>query len=204
MAINTFSTLKSAVGDWLDRTDIDNAIDNMISLMESRLYRSLRVRDMESALSVTISSGVATLPTDFLALKYAYIDGSPAKPMMVQSADWVLRNHPLRSSTAKPTFVAVDAGTLIFGPFPDSDYTVKGTYYAKPAALSATNESNFLVTDWPDLALYGTLVHSAMFLGQDSRLTVWEAAYQEIFDSVMSAEKAERFPPTVALAVSAQ
>jgi len=47
MAINTFSTLKSAVADWLDRDDIGNAIDNMIGLMESRLYSQLRVRGKE-------------------------------------------------------------------------------------------------------------------------------------------------------------
>jgi len=203
MAINSFSTLKTAVLDWLDRDDIGDAVDNMVSLMEARLYSRLRVRGMETALSETIASGTITLPSDFLEFKHAYLDTTPTVALEFKPADWVQKRYPTRTSSGRPQFAAVDAGTLIFGPYPDSGYAVAGTYYARPAALSVSNETNFLTTSWPDLLLYGTLVHSAMYLGQDSRLSAWEVAYDDAFKRITSADKREGFPAGVALRATA-
>ena len=204
MAINTFSTLKTAVADWLDRDDISSAIDNMISLMEARLYTELRVRDMEAALSLTVASGTVTLPTDFIEFKSVYINGSPIQAVEFQSAHWIRANFPQRSSSGKPRYAALDAGTLIFAPYPDSTYSVLGTYYARPTALSVSNETNFLTTKAPDILLYGTLTHSALYLGQDARLPAWLAAYEEALSRLMLAERSERYPSAVPLRATAQ
>ena len=199
MAINTFSTLKSAVADWLDRDDIGNAIDNMIGLMESRLYSQLRVRNMESALSETIASGTITLPSDWIEAKSIYINSSPIRVLEFKSLDWLQKQYPTRSSSGKPIYAALSTTTMVFGPYPDSTYEVAGTYYARPSALSTSNESNWLTTNWPDLLLYGTLVHSALYLGQDARLPLWEAAYQDCFNRIMGNERGEAYPKGVAL-----
>ena len=199
MAINTFSTLKSAVADWLDRDDIGNAIDTMIGLMESRLYSQLRVRNMESALSETIASGVITLPTDLIEFKAIYINSSPIQALEFKNLDWLQSHYPTRSSSGKPLYAALSTTTMAFGPYPDSAYEVAGTYYARPTALSTSNESNFLTTTWPDLLLYGTLTHSALYLGQDARLPMWEMAYQDAFTRIMRSERREAYPAGVSL-----
>lgn len=200
MAINTYSTLKTAVADWLDRDDIGDAIGNMISLMESRLYSQLRVRNMEAALSETIASGVITLPTDLIEFKSIYINSSPIQTLEFKSLDWLQSHYPTRSSSGKPKYAALSATTMVFGPYPDSTtYTVAGTYYARPAALSTSNESNFLTTTWPDLLLYGTLLQSAAYLGQDVRLAMWEAAYQDALMRIMRSERREAYPAGAAL-----
>jgi hypothetical protein len=199
MAINTFSTLKSAVADWLDRDDIDAAIVTMIGLMETRLYSQLRVRNMESALSETISSGVITLPTDLIEFKAIYIDSSPIQAVEFKNLDWIHQQYPTRSSSGKPAYAALSSTTMVFGPYPDSAYNVAGIYYARPTALSASNETNFLTTTWPDLLFYGTLVHSALYLGQDARMAAWEGAYQDALTRIMRSERRESYPAGVAL-----
>ena len=60
MAITSFTTLKAAVEDYLDRTDIPGPITDAIMFGENRIYRDVRVADMEKALSATTSSGVIT------------------------------------------------------------------------------------------------------------------------------------------------
>ena len=73
MSITTYADLKNAVASRLRRSDTSGYIDDWITLAETDIYRRLRTKDMETALSVAISSGVAALPTSYLELKYAYV-----------------------------------------------------------------------------------------------------------------------------------
>lgn len=204
MAITSYSSLKTEIADWLERDDISNAIDTMIDLVEADLYRDLRVVDMESTLSVAISSGAMTLPSDWLEAKFIYIDGSPVSPLEFRSSDWLVREYPTRSSSGKPVFCAISGSTLIFGPYPDSNYTVSGIYYARPTALSTSNETNFLITKHPDVLLYGALAHSAGYIGDDPRMPMWQALYEKAKSGIAVEDNRERFPRRTALRVSPQ
>ena len=50
-------------------------------------------------------------------------------------------------------------------------------YYQKIAALSDSNTTNWLLTYAPDVYLYGSLLHSAPYLKEDERVTVWGQLY---------------------------
>ena len=78
MALGTYSDLQTAIATWLNRTDLTAYIPDFIALAEERVYRNLRVKAMETALNDTIASGVIAVPSDYIELKSAYIDGSPA------------------------------------------------------------------------------------------------------------------------------
>jgi hypothetical protein len=179
MAINNFSTLKTAVQNWIDRTDIADRVDEFISLGEARIYRELRIRAMETALSDTISSGVIGVPADFRALKHAYVNGSPTQWLEEQKAEFIYENYPTRSVTSKPRFIAQDGGNFIFGPYPDSAYTIKGTYYAALTALGTVNETNWFTTNAPDLLLFAALTEAAGFEMNDEKEAKWLARYEQ-------------------------
>lgn len=178
MALSTFTELSAAIANWLNRTDLTNEIVDFITLAETKIYRNVRVRAMEKSLSVVIGSGVAVMPSDYLELKHAYIDGSPVQTLERTLLDTVFTKYPTRSSTGKPIFIADNVDNFEFGPYPDSAYTLKGTYYAKLTALSAANETNWLITDNPDLILFAALIESVSFTGDTQRLTEWAAKYE--------------------------
>lgn len=201
MAITTFSTLKSAAADWLDRDDIGDAIETMIGLAEARIYRELRIRAMESALSVSISSGVAAVPADYQELRFAYLDTTPVQHLQISDPEWLYAIYPTRSASGAPQYISREGLNFIFGPYPDSGYTLKGIYYASLTAMSVSNETNWFTANAPDLLLYGTLAHSALYLGQDARLDSWEAAYQEAKNRVVAQDKQERYPRGMSLSV---
>ena len=48
MAINTYSTLQTAVANWLDRDDLADRVPEFISLAEATFNRVLRIRSMET------------------------------------------------------------------------------------------------------------------------------------------------------------
>lgn len=181
MAFTTYSGLKTTLGVWLARTDaaddLNVYVDDFIDLAEERLARDVRIWGIEKALSDTIASGVIAVPSDFTELKHAYISGDPVYPLDQREAWWIYRKYPTRSSDSKPFYIAVDGGNFIFGPYPDSTYTVAGTYYKKPTALSDNNTTSEWTTYCPDLLLWACLAETAPFLKDDARSAVWESKY---------------------------
>ena len=203
MAITSYATLKTAIGDWLARSDLATVADDFIDLAEARINRDLRVSAMETALSESIASGVVAVPTGFLEFVSVYIDGTPTQPLEVKSPHWIERQYPQRASDSKPRYVARSGGNFIFGPYPDSAYTVAGTYYAKFTPLGdgtgGTATTNFLITDAPDLILFAALVESAPYVGDDARLSMWHARYAEALETVDRNDKAGRFSNRIAM-----
>ncbi len=182
MALASYANLTAAVADWLHRSDLTTPIADFVVIAENRINREVRCADMETAYTGTIASGVIAVPTDFLEWKAVYIDSNGANGLQPKSWEWVLQNYPTRSSDGLPKFIARNASNFEFGPYPDSTYSVKGTYYKRLAAVSSSWHN--LATEYPDLYLFGTLVAAAPYIGDDPRIPTWNAMYESIRDSI--------------------
>jgi hypothetical protein len=192
-AITDWASLKTEIAAWLNRSDLTNEIPGFIQFGENRVYRDLRVRQMETALSSAIASGVIAVPTGYLEMKYAYINGSPTRKLERKDAEWIYHNCPTRSADGAPKFFAREATNFIFAPYPDSAYTVKGVYYKQLPALSGSNTTNWLTSDVPDLILFASLCEAAPWLQDDARIPIWEKKYAQIKERVQLNDEQEEF-----------
>jgi len=71
MAITNQATLRTAVADWLNRSDLsDSQIDIFIEIAEAKIYELLRVPPLEAVegFSVTSSNSSITIPSGFIEL----------------------------------------------------------------------------------------------------------------------------------------
>lgn len=180
--ITNYETLLTAVGDYLARDDLSTFAPNFVQNWEERFYRQPMNWGpwLESDLSVTLSSGQGAVPTDFLGLKYAYLENSPGRPLQRVSAQQLYREFPRDNGSGLPTLIARDKGYFVFGPEPDSDYELRGTYYAKPDLLRNDSDGiNWIISNAPDLALYGALLEAEPFLKNDGRIAVWRDFYTD-------------------------
>lgn len=191
MSFTTYALFKTSLATWLDvsATDLSTIIDDLVTVAETRIFREARTRDMEYALSSTISSGVVALPTGYVALKFAYIDGTPTQKLERRPAEWIYDSYPTRSASGKPCFIAREGTNFIFGPYADSAYTVKGIYYKRLTAVSSSPNALFLAN--PDLYLFACLAESEIVIGRDTRIPLWETKYKMILDRVNGEDKAE-------------
>lgn len=191
MSLSTYAALKTSVAGWMNvsASDLSSQIDDVVTLGETRVYREARTRDAETSYSTAMASGVVSVPSDYVEMKFLYLDGSPTSILERRSAEWVYTEYPTRSSSNRPRFWARDAGSFIFGPYPDSNYTVKGVYYKKFAALSSAVNNQFLNN--PDLYLFACLAESEILIGRDSRIPIWEAKYNKILQDVNGLAKRE-------------
>lgn len=192
MAITTRAELETAIATWRDVPSAQlTMLDDLVMIAEKRIFREARTIYQEFALSDSVTTnGAVPIPSGYVALKIAYVDGSPIQKLERRSLDWLYTNYSQRSADAKPVFIARDASNFVFGPYPDSNYTVKGVYYKDLTAL-ATSAVNPLFTASPDLYLFCCLAESEIVLGSDERIQLWEAKYQKILADVNGMDDAE-------------
>lgn len=181
--ITNYATLQTAVGDYLARSDLTDWIPNFIQNAENKLYRRLNLRNEETALSVSIASGVAAVPADFKALKFAYFDSTPVQLLKWVAIEEIYDDYPNRSSSSTPCLISREAGNFVFGPR-SKDGTLTGIYYAKQDPLRTTDPS-WYVTNAPEVLLYGSLLEAAPFIKDDPRLVTWRALFTDAVDTLM-------------------
>lgn len=189
MALDTYSNLKTAISDWLDRDDMSSHIDDFIDIAEARHKREIRIREMQDRASITIDARQVSLPTGFLEMQSLKLLTDPVTVLTEVSINEM---DKLRSeTTGKPTYFTIHEA-LEFDKTPDSSYSGEIISYSELTALSDANTSNALLTRAPDCYLYGALSAAAPFLLDDERIQVWETLYAQARDGLMLADRKSR------------
>ncbi len=165
MAIGTYAELKTAVANWLHRSDLTTQIPDFIALCEADVRRDLRVREMEDSTSVALTSTELALPTGFLEARQVTLDGIVV--------DYVLPQQftPISDDT---TYQYTVKGTNFV--FQTTSGTVKVDFYKGFTAFSANGDTNWLLTNHPDAYLFGSLAWACTYTQDDPM--PHRAAYQ--------------------------
>ena len=185
--ITNYATLKTEIAAWLARDDLTAAIPGFIQNAENKLYRTLNLRNEETALSVTITGGVAAVPSDFKALRFAYYNSSPSTLLEWSAIEELYRSYPDRSGGQTPKIISREATNFVFGPV-SADGTLKGVYYAKKAGL-ATTDPSWYVTNAPEVLLYGALLEAAPYIFGDERIGMLGSFYSDAVNSLITEER---------------
>lgn len=190
MALTTYAELLTAVANWCHRDDtaFTDRVPEFVKLAEARFNRSLRTTDMqETFASTALSSGAASLPTGFLAWTELRLDGDVDYTLQPKSLEWIRAQDDTNTGDAK--YFAVTGSQVICWPPAGS---IKGTYYKEISDLQ-TNSTNWLLTSHPDLYLFATLVESALFTQDDSRIPLWAEKASALLDAVQRADDRNQF-----------
>ena len=194
MAISTFAELKTAAANWLDRSDLTDRIPEFIALAEARFNRILRIRDMETV-STSISTVAGTreysLPTGFVQMKEFHLTTDPITPLSYITPEMMSRMWA-GSTTGKPMVFTIIADNVRLGPSPDAVYTTSMLYYKTFTALSDDATTNDMLTNNPDVYLYGTLLEAEPFIMNDERVQLWATAFKQAIDDIQNQDNKDR------------
>jgi len=192
MAITNYTNLKSSIADFLNRDDLTNVLDTFIGLAESHINRDVRHWKMQHTENIAHSSnGQFILPADWLeTVSVQYKDTSNATKKYpleyVSEATFRERTYNSDQESGTPRYFTVEAVTdsstnsylSAIKTFPEaSTGTVDVIYYQQLPSLSDTTATNWLLTDAPDIYLYGALIHTAPYLKDDERLAMYGQLY---------------------------
>ena len=191
MALTTYTELKASLADWLNRSDLTSVIPDFISLAEAQMERQLRTRQMIVRATALFAAAAeyGTVPDDFLEVKSIKLDTNPVTSLTFQTIDSLdqLSNTTYLSS-GKPLYFTVVGNQFRLLPIPDGAYTADLVYYAKLTKLSASVATNWLLTQAPDVYLYGSLLQAAPYLQDDARISVWSSLYLAGLDQLQVAD----------------
>lgn len=205
MAITNYATLQTAIADFLNRSDLTAVIPTFIQLAEAQMNREIRHWQMEARVSGQQSAGdeYMQIPADWLETIRLHLtgDGTSAVTLMSRDAIADIRAKNENVSTTAPYYYCHADGQFELYPTPVEDTDFELLYIQKIPDL-ATNSTNWLLQDAPDVYLYGSLLHSAPYLAEDARVAVWSQMYAAAVQNVnMSSEKARYSGSGMALKV---
>jgi hypothetical protein len=175
-------------GDDISTSDLStDVLDLVIGAGEVRIYRDLRSSVQDTALSLTVIGGAATVPADFLELRGApYVFGCGVASYVPWEALTDLTQRAARSGTG-PIRYSFQGDSMIFYPAVPDGTVVTGQYYKRFADISTG--LNALFNRHPDLFIYAALSSSAPFLGELTRLPIWEQTYTGLVESANEQER---------------
>ncbi len=194
MTISSYSDLQTSIASWIARADLTATIPDFITLFEAVANRRLRLRQQETALTLTPSGGVATLPTDYLTWRRVTWTGSTNCELEYVHPAYLHALYPT-APTGNPRLFTVEGSSLTVRPSDDTALTFD--YFAKIAALSALNTTNWLLTVAPDLYLAGSLAEAHLFVKDPDSMQLWAARRDEKFNEIERLDTKTRGPAAV-------
>ena len=193
MALSNYSQLKSSVADWLNRTDLTTAIVDFITLAEAQFNKEIRNRKMIKRATATIDSQYSAVPSDWLQTVDFVIETNPVVTLEFITNEKLDKLRETYTSSGTPKFYTIVGQELEVLPVPDSaTLTGEITYYSKIPNLTDVNPTNWLMNSSPDIYLYGSLLQSAPYLVDDSRIAVWSSMYQKLVKDLEIADQKAR------------
>lgn len=184
--IQSYTDLRAGISSYLwDRADIYNLIPTFIQLAEAQMNRRLRSRRMMVRATATIDAEFVMLPANFAGARAVYIDGQSKAPLeFVTDPDAMAAKKAHLRQAGEPTCYTVIGRQFEFWPVPAQTFTAQLVYYERIPALSDVTPTNWLLTEHPDVYLYGALLQSAPWLKEDDRVNTWGTLFTTLISDM--------------------
>jgi hypothetical protein len=189
MAGFTYSTLKTAIQDYLDNneTTFTNNLNNFIQTTEERILKNVQLPVFRKNVTgnLTQDNTYLSTPTDYLStFSLALIDSSNIYSyLLLKQVSYIRDYTPQQATTGKPLYYAqFDDNTFIVAPTPNTNYNVELHYYYRPNSLTTLGDSgqSWLSENAPNAILFGSLVEGAVFMKSDPQtIALYESKFQE-------------------------
>jgi hypothetical protein len=193
MPFSSYSELQSAIAAWLGDDTLTDQIPDFIRLFEATAARRLRVRPAEKSTTLTTSSGIATLPNDFLAVRMLKWLGTSSSVVLDYVTPAYLDLAYPTALSGTPRHYTIQETILKVRPVDDSA-NLSLLYIARTPALAT--QLQWLFNNHPDAYLFGSLCESEGFVVVDpARMAMWKARRDEIFAEILELDFFERALP---------
>jgi hypothetical protein len=186
MPLSTYANLKAAVADWCHRTDLTTQIVDFVALAEAQIRRDVRCRAMQILTTGTLTGEVLAQPTRYLEAERLVLEDVEqdfvAPGMYAQLK---------QAQSTEPKYTHIGTDIYFLNGASGDDYSI--LYWQQFAPFSADADTNWLLTNAPEIYLSGALVQAAVYLNDDAMMTRHAAIYQASVKLLNSAERRSQF-----------
>lgn len=202
MPLDSFSNLKAEVVSYSGRNDIADKLDAIIGVVESRIFANqhegLRIRQMQTRATASMSTTdrFLALPTDFLEMRklvaYPSANTGDRWELMFQTPSQMV----VKDAVTRPSQFAVTS-QIEFDLLPDAAYTVEMQYWGRTTALSDSNTANDILTNYPDIYLYGCLWMVYKYGSEPDMAGIYYDDFIQAIRGANMENKSGRYGPTM-------
>ncbi len=196
MALNNYANLKTAIANFLARDDLTSEIDDFIDLTEADLNRRLRVRSMETVdTSFTVDSETEALPTGFLQARSFILTSSTPDQTLELTTAYHQANTSGFERSGVPKMYSIEGSNFRFSPTPDTSYTARLVYYKAFNDIGSSSTTNHILTNHPDVYLYGALYFASTFIRGMDQTTIaqFKSQYEAALKQVEDADEKDKY-----------
>lgn len=192
MALADYEGLRQKIINQSHRSDLDLQIDDFIQLAETEMRanpdESLKMNEGEviTVLNTLTTTALLPLPVGYQKARSSNIKiGETLYSLEYRTPDQMR----IRSGTGQPCFFTINANQIEFDVVPDIVYEVTFKYFAEFAPLTSSNTTNFVLTKYPNIYLYGCMAQVGSYTNEEQLEAIYNAKF---LDSIRSANNAER------------
>lgn len=176
MAISTYSELKTAIADWMARSDVSGSAADFITLGEARLNRLLEV----VATTATLTGVVDSLAVSVSALSIVdpvnlYVTDNGREYFVTPRA---LGSFTIEETSGLPSMWAIEGTTITFDRACGQAYSFRFVYQGR-FALSDAAPTNEFLTNNPDLYMAASIVWGAVYTKDMQGGAMWKGMLDE-------------------------
>ena len=189
----TYTELKTAVKNWLHREDLDSIIPDFITQGEGLLNRRLRLTSMlnRESLTAPTSDRYIDLPSGFLeAVELKNVDTEPAYNIKYCTPREIINHYPSDLTTTQRPYWFTIKDKIELNCKSDDNYSLELLYYKKLDI--ATDSSNWLSTNYPDVYIYAALINANIYIGNSDKILLFETKLDKLISEINTQEFRKR------------
>lgn len=195
MALTTYGGLTTALAGFSTYTDLTatNYAD-FVSWAQQEIGRRLRSSVNLKSSTATISSETIAVPTDFGSIRRFYLNTTPARTLLeTVSPEVALGITSQLSTQTAPSAVTIEGSSFRFAPLFSGSFTGTLLYYATPGALSASTDTNAVLTKYPYLYLFGAMEALHMYKEDDDQADRFGQRFGSLIEDINSRDAKDSY-----------
>ena len=202
MALTNFDELYKSIVDWSHRGDLGEKIADFVALTENAMYSNdaevLTVRSMETISTALTAGQYLSLPDNFESARSVRLVTDDGGGELRFQAPEQMRK---RVTGGRPSFFTVVGNEIQFDKVPDSEYTIEIQYYRKSTPLTEANQTNDILTNHPNIYLYGALAQAFSYSQDDQQASKYIQLFIGAIKGANKADKKGRYGPAPSMSV---
>lgn len=183
MAISTYSELKTAIADWMARSDVSGSAADFITLGEARLNRLLEVVATTATLAgVVDSASISISALSMVEPQDLYVTDGNTEYFVAPRA---LGTFTTETVSGLPGLWAIEGTNIKLDRPCDQAYSFRFVYQGR-FALSDAAPTNEFLTNNPDLYMAASIVWGAVYTKDLQGGAMWKGMLDEFTAEVRS------------------
>mgnify|MGYP006267571547 CR=1 FL=1 len=185
MALANYSDLQTSVSNWSKRSDLTSLFADFVVLAEEEINGQLDIRLQDTYITPSTVAGTETVsvPNDIINTRSLVVSSvTPNVALEYRTPDQLHKDWPYGTQSI-PRAYSVIGSLFYLAPIPDAVYTLELYYKSRVPALTSTNTTNYLLTNYPNIYLFGVLKKLSEYIRDKEGFALYSDKFKAAIDA---------------------